>query len=60
MLNDIKKSSEIGLKAPLQDYLTHLVYSIPAPPRGIAKVKVSLIETKPTPKEVIFSLPPIN
>lgn len=33
-----------GLKAPVEDYLAHLVFSIPAPPRGIATVKLSLLD----------------
>lgn len=36
ILYDIKKASEVGLRAPLEDFVAHLVYSVPAPPRGLA------------------------
>jgi hypothetical protein len=32
-----------GLYAPLEDYFAHLVYSVPAPPRGLAKVALKLV-----------------
>jgi hypothetical protein len=43
ILFDLKLSIDHGLKAPLEDYLTHLVYSVPAPPRGLAKIVLKLL-----------------
>lgn len=47
ILYDIKKASEYGLKAPLENYLAHLVYSVPAPPRGLATVNMHLMNEGP-------------
>ena len=36
ILNDLYKTMKgEGLRAPLEDYVTPLLYEIPAPPRGI-------------------------
>ena len=59
ILYDLKKASHIGLKAPLEDYIAHLVYSVPTPPRGLAKVNVQLVNQEHV-QSVSFTLPPIN
>ncbi len=49
-----------GLRAPLEDYITHLVFSIPAPPRGIATVNLKLICKNHPFRNLLLKYPPIN
>jgi hypothetical protein len=61
ILNDLYKTMKgEGLRAPLEDYLTPLLYEIPAPPRGIQKVKLSLLNQMGAFTKVHFFYPPIN
>lgn len=32
---DLKSASDTGLKAPFEDYISRLLFCVPAPPRGI-------------------------
>ena len=44
ILIDLKNYIDKEIKAPFEDYLTHLIYSIPAPPRGLAKIVLRLLD----------------
>jgi len=60
VLVDFKRASERSLKAPLEDYVAQLVYSVPAPPRGIAQVNLKLISKNHPFRNLLFKYPPIN
>lgn len=49
-----------GLRAPLEDYITALLFELPAPPRGIQQVNLKLANQKATFKNVLLYYPPIN
>ena len=61
ILIDIKRAADSGsLKGPLEDYITHLLFTIPAPPRGIAQVNLKLICKNHPFRNLMFKYPPIN
>ena len=57
---DIKRACDTGLRAPLEDYIAQLVFSVPAPPRGIASVNLKLICKNHPFRNLLFKYPPIN
>lgn len=58
---DIKRACDTGgLRAPLEDYIAHLVYSVPAPPRGKASVDIKLISKNHPYRTLAIKYPPIN
>ena len=60
ILIDIKKSCDSGMKAPLEDYIAYLLFSVPSPPRGIQTVNIKLPCKLSTFRNLMVMYPPIN
>jgi hypothetical protein len=60
ILIDIRKSCQTAIKAPLEDYIAHFLYSVPCPPRGIASVNIKLVCKFHPYRTLLLKYPPIN